>query len=334
MGKAPTTRSKGSSAASADDVAPPKVKGGWSKSITTKKNLDHFVKLGMLPAMETGGIRLPGDEEAPEPQAGERVMLVDFVIRGLSLPVHEFLRGLLFVYGVQLHHLTPNGILHVACFITLCECFLGVHPHWGLWKRIFNIKRQLSKHSGEIVVCGGLGIQVRPDVNYFDFQFIDSVRNWRSRWFYIRDHSVDGQEFGLPPYSADAAIKQPSWANVLAAKEVEEANRLLGEVEQLRGKITGVDLISTWVRRRVQPLQARAHPMWEYLGAGDLTRVGPEELTDSQVASHVQLLCKARDDDTCSRQPPVEPFRLGLAPLRSVSCLSWCFVYTNLVHLH
>jgi hypothetical protein len=44
-----------------------------------------------------------------------------------SLSAHEFLRGLLSVYGVQLHHLTPNSILHIACFITLCEAFLGIN---------------------------------------------------------------------------------------------------------------------------------------------------------------------------------------------------------------
>ena len=319
MGKAPATRSKGSPVGAA---ASSKEKGGWSKSIATKKNLDFLTKMGTLPALETGEVRLPGDEEAPEPRDNERVLLVDFVLRGISLPIHEFLRGLLFVYGVQLHHLTPNGILHVACFITLCECFLGVHPHWGLWKRIFHIKRQLTKHSGEVVPCGGCGIQVRPDVHYFTFQFPDSVRNWRSRWFYAQDQRVGSQEVGLPPYSADAASKKPSWANTLAASEVEEANRLLERVEQLRKEITGVDLISTWVRRRVQPLQARVHPMWEYSGDEDLTRVGPEVPTDTQIANHVQLLCKVRDDDTCSRQPSVEPFWMGHPPLRLVSCLS------------
>jgi hypothetical protein len=48
-------------------------------------------------------------------------MFLAFLLRGLSLPAHEFLRGLLFVYGVQHHQLTPNSILYIACFITLCE---------------------------------------------------------------------------------------------------------------------------------------------------------------------------------------------------------------------
>jgi hypothetical protein len=45
-------------------------------------------------------------------------MFLAFLLRGLSLPCHEFLCGLLFVYGVQLRQLLPNSILHIACFIT------------------------------------------------------------------------------------------------------------------------------------------------------------------------------------------------------------------------
>ena len=46
--------------------------------------------------------------------------------------LHPFVRGLLYSYRIQLHDLTPNGILHIACFITLCEAFLGIYLHWGL----------------------------------------------------------------------------------------------------------------------------------------------------------------------------------------------------------
>jgi hypothetical protein len=61
-----------------------------------------------------------GTEHIPKPPSGYRVMFFAFLLCGLSFPAHEFLRGLLFVYGVQLHQLTPNSILHIACFVTLC----------------------------------------------------------------------------------------------------------------------------------------------------------------------------------------------------------------------
>jgi hypothetical protein len=71
-------------------------------------------------------------------------MFFAFLLRGLSLPAHEFLCGLLFVYGVQLHQLTPNSILHIAWFITLCESFLGIDPHWVLWKFLFRLHPSFS----------------------------------------------------------------------------------------------------------------------------------------------------------------------------------------------
>jgi hypothetical protein len=74
-------------------------------------------------------VAFPGDEIIPRSIEGFRLMFLSNLQRGFSLPAHKFLRGLLFVYGVQLYQLTPNSILIIACFITLCEAFLGVDPH-------------------------------------------------------------------------------------------------------------------------------------------------------------------------------------------------------------
>jgi hypothetical protein len=86
---------------------------------------------------EEDQVIFPSTERIPKPLSGYRVMFLAFLLRGLSFPAHEFLRGLLLVYDMQLHHLTPNSILHIACFITLCESFLGIEPHWILWKFLF-----------------------------------------------------------------------------------------------------------------------------------------------------------------------------------------------------
>jgi hypothetical protein len=86
----------------------------------------------------------PSTERIPKPPNGLRVMFLAFLLCGLSFPAHEFLRGLLFVYGVQLHQLTPNSILHIACFITLCESFLGIKPHFLLWKFLFRLRPSVA----------------------------------------------------------------------------------------------------------------------------------------------------------------------------------------------
>jgi hypothetical protein len=33
--------------------------------------------------------------------------------------------------------LTPSGILHMAAFVTLCEAFIGIEPHFNLWSYFF-----------------------------------------------------------------------------------------------------------------------------------------------------------------------------------------------------
>jgi hypothetical protein len=99
----------------------------WVPSSFEEADLKKAKKDGFLP--EAAPIIFPGDERVPSLTKGHRVMFLAFLLRGLSLPAHEFLWGLLFVYGVQLHQLTPNSILHIACFITLCESFLGIDPY-------------------------------------------------------------------------------------------------------------------------------------------------------------------------------------------------------------
>ena len=41
---------------------------------------------------------------------------------------------------MELQHLTPNGVQHIAAFIALCEGFLGISPHFDLWRYLFTVK--------------------------------------------------------------------------------------------------------------------------------------------------------------------------------------------------
>ena len=110
-------------------AAPKKTRGESQKSTVAERHLTELRKGGLLPPLVENKMRLPDGEVIPRPRADERVAFVDFMNRGLSFPVHGFLCGLLYAYGVQLHDFSPNAILDVACFISLYECFLGVHPH-------------------------------------------------------------------------------------------------------------------------------------------------------------------------------------------------------------
>ncbi|KAK1670787.1 hypothetical protein QYE76_058946 [Lolium multiflorum] len=161
---------------------------GWERSKLSAQDKKMLKKMGLL---KKDAVQMPGDESSPHPPIGFRVTFVDFLIRGLSIPVHEFLSGLLFIHGIQLHQLTPNS-LHISIFITLCDCFLGIHPHWGLWKLIFYLRRNNLRNVTYNV--GGICICVRPEAGYFDVKFADSVQGWRRKWLYIKDESTAAQE--------------------------------------------------------------------------------------------------------------------------------------------
>ena len=42
-------------------------------------------------------------------------------------------------YKIELQHLNPNGIQHMAVFVAMCEGFLGINPHFDLSRYFFTI---------------------------------------------------------------------------------------------------------------------------------------------------------------------------------------------------
>jgi hypothetical protein len=109
------------------DADPPAI-GNWVQTKIGDKELASAEKISLL-KNDPAEVLAAGLEIIPRPPAGFRVIFLAFLLRGLSFPLHPFLRGLLFAYGIQLHDLNPNTIIYTACFVTLCECFLGIEPH-------------------------------------------------------------------------------------------------------------------------------------------------------------------------------------------------------------
>jgi hypothetical protein len=155
----------------------------WVPSEFVQSDLTKAQKDGFITKGEQ--VIFPSTERIPKPPSGYRVMFLSFLLRGLSLPSHEFFRGLLFVYGVQLHQLTPNSILHIACFITLCESFLGVNPHWTLWKFLFRLRPSASLSKN--LELGGDVVSMCSKAHYLEFSMATSVQGWQKKLFYIND---------------------------------------------------------------------------------------------------------------------------------------------------
>jgi hypothetical protein len=88
------------------------------------------------------------------------VVCTAFYKRGFGVPSHQFLRSLLLFYGLELNHLTPSGILHIAAFVTLCEAYMGIEPHFNLWNHFFWVLL-LQGSAVEAVILGGVDIYIR-----------------------------------------------------------------------------------------------------------------------------------------------------------------------------
>jgi hypothetical protein len=226
----------------------------WVRSAITKKEVEKARADGLITAQDS--IKFPSTERIPKPPRGYRVMFLAFLLRGFSLPAHEFLRGLLFVYGVQLHQLTPNSLLHIACFMTLCESFLGIEPHFLLWRSIFRLRPNVALSKKPEL--GRAVVSMCPKAQYLEFSMAASVQGWRTKWFYIKDRkSSPEDEYGLPPF--DASQEVASWDTLPSDAEVEQILPLLSRIKALKGgqggALSGIQLMVFFVQRRVQPLQ-------------------------------------------------------------------------------
>jgi hypothetical protein len=111
------------------------------------------------------------------------------VERRLALPTSDFFRGLLFHYGIQLHHLNPNSILHIAIFVHLCEAFLGIELYFDLFCHLFLLRVQPS--ADKIEVAGRACLQLRQGMEkvYILYKFPSSLSGWKERWFHIGNHA-------------------------------------------------------------------------------------------------------------------------------------------------
>ena len=83
----------------------------WDRSDVTHARIEGLVKRGLL-CGRTEAVEwlVLGHEEASAPPDGYVMSFVPFHERGLMIPPHPFLRGLLHHYQIELQHLSPNRI--------------------------------------------------------------------------------------------------------------------------------------------------------------------------------------------------------------------------------
>ena len=78
----------------------------------------------------------------PTPRPHERVVFLPHFRCRLGFPLHPFVRGLMFYYGLDFHDLAPHFILNISTFIIVCEAFLCIKPHFDMWLQIFCVNQR------------------------------------------------------------------------------------------------------------------------------------------------------------------------------------------------
>jgi hypothetical protein len=147
------------------------VESSWPASKVTQEHLQNLMSQGYMTATKLATYCVFEDPASHAPTGGYVVACMSFYEQGFGVPSHRFLHSLLWSYGLELHHLTPLGILHMVAFMTLCEAYIGVEPHFNLRSYFFQAQLRQGLDAGavalgnvDILVCFG------PEVDpYFPF---------------------------------------------------------------------------------------------------------------------------------------------------------------------
>jgi hypothetical protein len=146
-------------------------------SVVSESDLLHLVEIGVLPSKDLCSWRVWQGITVLMEDTHESVVFVPFLIRGLGLLVSPFFRDLFNFYSLNLTNLNPNSILQIAIFVHLCEAYLEISPHFGLWKYLYHCKPGMGEHG----VVGGANLELHRGrkAEYLDIPLKGSIKGWR-----------------------------------------------------------------------------------------------------------------------------------------------------------
>jgi hypothetical protein len=245
-------------------------------------------------------------------------MFTRFVERGLALPASNFFKGLLEYYGIEYLNLNHNGIFHTSVFVHFCEAFLGIKPHWVLFRKFFRVKPQpsandpLSSRRGRHPDARGYRGAV-PGVQ------VDRLQpGLKSKWFYVTNHHLE-----LPKPSGKRPKHRPWWNTEPTMQEGIQLPELLAKIKALREVGLRAEHVAfSFMKRRVQPLMARDTLGYKYTGEGDSSRMPGGEIDDDDIIDRLGRIFK----DMPAYTPCPVPEYSAVRPPNEVSSRTQCRV--------
>jgi hypothetical protein len=188
--------------AEAASISDPQI--AWVRSMMTEAKIQALVDRGLLEPKAEVEWKAVAGEVFPTEEVKEQVVFTSFFENGFNLPVGDFFRSLLYYYKLELVHLVPISITVVSTFIHFCEAYLGILPHFLLWRYLFRVKSTSQRLGsvGAIMFCLRSGLKTE----WTDTDLPDNTVGWRSEWFYIVD-----QLPGLPRRTGHKPVKRNEW---------------------------------------------------------------------------------------------------------------------------
>jgi hypothetical protein len=113
----------------------------WKKSKMKTEDLLALVNSGFLREKEMDMWRAAAGDPYPMEKNPDEVSPDSWSADWHS---RRAFKGLLKYYGIEYLNLNPNGIFHVSIFVHFCEAFVGIKPHWILFRKFFCVKLQPS----------------------------------------------------------------------------------------------------------------------------------------------------------------------------------------------
>ena len=110
--------------------------------------------------------------------------------------------------GLDFHDLAPNFVLNILAFIFVCEAFLHIKPHFGLWLKIFFMKPKIV--SGRQAECGGAMVGKMANVLWLEGSFVETIKGWQSGWFYITE-PCNTNWVASPEFQSGIPTQLTSW---------------------------------------------------------------------------------------------------------------------------
>jgi hypothetical protein len=193
----------------------------------TEVKIQALVDRGLLGPKAEVELRAAAGELFPSEDIKEQVVFASFLERGFNLLVGDFFWGLLYYYNLELVHLVSNSITVVSTFIHFCEAYMGISPHFLLWRYLFCVK-STGKRSGPIGVVM-FSLRSRLKAEWIDTDLPENTAGWRSEWFYIVD-----QIPGLPRRIGHKPVKMNEWDLGLSSRDLEDLKGVLELVNDMK----------------------------------------------------------------------------------------------------